>query len=170
MALVLGVSQDFPHRDELVMLTFGVVLFSLLIQGLSIKRLLRRLGIAESESGIMLHQRLTSEIIAADAAIEELEKMKRNRLLSTVAHDQLAIEYRQRLSQLEEKIEELRLNDGVIQQYQEREARIMVLRAEKSALLEAERSGLLDEDGLMELFVIIDRELEGIHNSSIKNQ
>ena len=112
----------------------------------------------------MLHQRLTSEIIAADAALEELEKMKKNRLLSPPVYDELTVEYQMRISQKEQEIEELRLNHESIHQYQECEARLMALRAEKSALLEAERSGMLDEDGLMELGVSIDRKMEAVRD------
>jgi CPA1 family monovalent cation:H+ antiporter len=43
MALSLGVS--LPFRDEILALTFGVVVFSILVQGLTIKPLVRGLKI-----------------------------------------------------------------------------------------------------------------------------
>jgi CPA1 family monovalent cation:H+ antiporter len=43
MALSLGVS--LPYRDEILVLTFGVVVFSILVQGLTIKPLVRGLQI-----------------------------------------------------------------------------------------------------------------------------
>lgn len=43
MALVLGLRLDFPQRDALVAATFGVVMFSLLVQGLTLGPLMRRL-------------------------------------------------------------------------------------------------------------------------------
>ncbi len=54
VALLLGLPPDFPHRDELLVAGFGVVLFSLLVQGLTVKPLLARLGLqggAEGEGG-----------------------------------------------------------------------------------------------------------------------
>ena len=45
MALVLTLSLDFPFRDTLVAMTFGVVVFSLIFQGVSIGALLKRLGL-----------------------------------------------------------------------------------------------------------------------------
>ncbi len=45
MAMALRLAGDFPHRDDLVAMTFSVVLFSLLVQGLTITPLLARLGL-----------------------------------------------------------------------------------------------------------------------------
>ncbi len=45
MAMVLGLDPALPYRSLLINMTFAVVLFSLVVQGLTIKPLLRRLGI-----------------------------------------------------------------------------------------------------------------------------
>jgi len=50
LALALSVDSGFPHRQQLLDLVFGVVVFSILVQGLTIKPLLRVLGLAESEA------------------------------------------------------------------------------------------------------------------------
>jgi len=42
LALALSLDSAFPYRDEILNLTFGVVVFSILIQGLSIKPLLAK--------------------------------------------------------------------------------------------------------------------------------
>jgi Na+:H+ antiporter len=46
LALALSLDSAFPYRDQILNLTFGVVVFSTLVQGLSIKPLLRILGLA----------------------------------------------------------------------------------------------------------------------------
>jgi CPA1 family monovalent cation:H+ antiporter len=51
MALVLGLDPGLPYRSLLVNMTFAVVLFSLVVQGLTIKPLLQRLGLARSQNG-----------------------------------------------------------------------------------------------------------------------
>jgi CPA1 family monovalent cation:H+ antiporter len=43
LALALSLDRKFPYRDQILNLTFGVVVFSILVQGLSIKPLLRML-------------------------------------------------------------------------------------------------------------------------------
>jgi CPA1 family monovalent cation:H+ antiporter len=46
MVLALSLPRDFAHRDLILHMTFGVVLLTLLVQGLTIRPLLRRLGLA----------------------------------------------------------------------------------------------------------------------------
>jgi len=45
-ALAFALPANTPHRDVLVAMAFGVVLFSLVVQGLSLPMLIRRLGFA----------------------------------------------------------------------------------------------------------------------------
>jgi monovalent cation:H+ antiporter, CPA1 family len=49
MVLALSLPRDFSHRDMILHVTFGVVLLTLLVQGLTIKPLLRSVGLARSE-------------------------------------------------------------------------------------------------------------------------
>ena len=46
MVLALSLPRDFSHREMILHMTFGVVLLTLLVQGLTIKPLLRRVGLA----------------------------------------------------------------------------------------------------------------------------
>lgn len=50
LALALSLTSTFPYREQLLNLTFGVVIFSILVQGLTIKPLVRILGIAPGSS------------------------------------------------------------------------------------------------------------------------
>jgi CPA1 family monovalent cation:H+ antiporter len=50
MVLALALPGSFPHRESIVTMTFGVVILSLFVQGLSIARLLRWLGIQDTET------------------------------------------------------------------------------------------------------------------------
>jgi monovalent cation:H+ antiporter, CPA1 family len=44
LALALGLTSEIPGRDEIVAIAFAVVAFSIFVQGLTIKPLMRRLG------------------------------------------------------------------------------------------------------------------------------
>ncbi len=50
IALALSLPEDFNGREEVLLLTFSVVLFSLVVQGLSLKPLIKKLGIVGSDS------------------------------------------------------------------------------------------------------------------------
>ncbi len=45
LALTLSLPSSVPLRDDIVIVTFGVVAFSVLAQGLTMPLLLRRLGL-----------------------------------------------------------------------------------------------------------------------------
>ena len=45
MVLALSLPIDFPHRAQLIAMTYGVVLLSLVLQGMSMPWLIRRLGL-----------------------------------------------------------------------------------------------------------------------------
>ncbi|MGP4074986.1 cation:proton antiporter [Halobacillus sp. K22] len=48
IALALSLPQDFGGREEVLLFTFCVVLFSLIVQGLTLKPLIQRLGITKA--------------------------------------------------------------------------------------------------------------------------
>lgn len=49
MALALSLPNDFPGKEAITVLTFGVVLFTLLVKGLTIEPLVNRLKISKDE-------------------------------------------------------------------------------------------------------------------------
>lgn len=51
IALALSLPPTFEGRDDVLVLTFSVVLFSLLVQGLTIKPLVMKLGLSEKQKG-----------------------------------------------------------------------------------------------------------------------
>ncbi|WP_327204723.1 cation:proton antiporter domain-containing protein [Paenibacillus sp. DMB20] len=51
IALALSLPSGFEGREDVLVLTFSVVLFSLLVQGLSIKRLVVKLGLGGEGRG-----------------------------------------------------------------------------------------------------------------------
>jgi CPA1 family monovalent cation:H+ antiporter len=50
LALTLSLDNTFPYRDRMLDLTFGVVVFSILVQSLTLKPLLRALGLADGRA------------------------------------------------------------------------------------------------------------------------
>jgi CPA1 family monovalent cation:H+ antiporter len=51
LALALGVPDSLPYRQEILTVTFGVIAFSVFVQGLTVTPLLRRLGQIPTRSG-----------------------------------------------------------------------------------------------------------------------
>jgi CPA1 family monovalent cation:H+ antiporter len=46
MAMVIGLDPAMPYRNLLTIMTFAVVLFSLIGQGLTIKMMVKKMGLA----------------------------------------------------------------------------------------------------------------------------
>ena len=49
LALSLGLPQDIPYRAEIITMAFAVVAFSVVVQGLTMTPLMRKLGLLESQ-------------------------------------------------------------------------------------------------------------------------
>jgi CPA1 family monovalent cation:H+ antiporter len=45
LALALGIPEEFPFRRQIILVTFAVVAFSVFVQGLTMKPLMRELGL-----------------------------------------------------------------------------------------------------------------------------
>ncbi len=77
LALVLNVPADVPGRETLQVVTFGVVLLSLVGQGLTMPVLVRRLGLAGGgEEPVSLRQRqvLVEGFVRAHEALDRLQE------------------------------------------------------------------------------------------------
>jgi CPA1 family monovalent cation:H+ antiporter len=162
MALVLGLEQRFPYRDTLEAATFGVVLFSLLVQGLTIGPLLKRLGLTETRVKRTEYQRLAGEVIAREAALRELERLRASEAYPNWAIKLLTEQYRAELAALLEARRALDLGDETLAEEQALEIRRLALLAEKSALSEAERRGWLEAEDWRRLAARIDAELTSL--------
>lgn len=157
MALVLSLGNNFPHRGDLLVLTFGVVLCSLLIQGLTTKQLLRKLNLVTQRGPQEEFGRISSEIVAIEAALKEIDDLKSRRILSETVYLKIKGDYEQRLSCMEKNRDQFAAQNDIWSRYQESEARRLAIHAEKSALREAYRSGLLEEEDLQDLMAKLDQ-------------
>ncbi len=159
MALALGLSLQFPHRDMLVAMTFSVVLFSLLVQGLSIGAVLKWFGLVSSQSNTR-YQHVIGQLLATRAALNELQQLQNNHLFPATAVSAVEEDYHIRQLQLETDIENLMTEDPSLVIRHTTEIRRLALLAEKSAILDAERAGLLSEEEYNALATAIDESLD----------
>jgi monovalent cation/hydrogen antiporter len=65
--------QPFPERDLILFLTFGVIFVTLVVQGLTLPALIRRLGV--HDDGGEEREELRARLGAADAALARLEEL-----------------------------------------------------------------------------------------------
>ena len=149
-ALALPVSlangQPFPHRDLVIFLTFCVIFSTLVLQGLSLPFIVRRLRVKEPRSE--QHERDVREKLA-QAALAHLNRLAEQRGTHPAALQQVIAIYRERLQHLHDDLAELL---GWSTQREQlvalRRLRLEALGAERSELIRLRREHRVD-DGLM---------------------
>lgn len=104
IALVLSLPRDFPGREELLIAAFSVVLFSLLVQGLSIKKLLSLLGMTKKDDSSNEYESLLALAHQYEAAISEIHKVKKRLFISKKVADDAVKECEEKLDVLQEEM------------------------------------------------------------------
>lgn len=163
MALALGLASTFPRRELLVVLTFGVVLFSLLAQGLTVGPLLQRLGLTGRKRETE-YRHLAGQLLGARAALAELERLRQRGLVSRALCEPLTQENQERIEHLEGQIAQLHVDNETLVEQQSRELRSRLLAAEKSAIQDARRNGVLNDDELRHLEEEVDTRLADLQS------
>ena len=107
IALVLSLPHDFTGREEILIITFSVVLFSLVFQGLSIKSLLSVLGLNKKAEGFTEYEQLIARGHRFETAINEIHTIRKNLFITESAAQEVIIEYERELSVLKSEMEQL---------------------------------------------------------------
>ncbi len=164
LALALGLSRDFPGRETWIAAAFGVVLFSLLGQGITLSPLLRHLQRAEKPTDPDGKGRLMSEGVACRAALLELESARLREAHPNWALELLVRQYQEKLTEIEKALDRIApdyRNSDFLAALKVRES---VLLAEKSAFQEAERRGWIEAGEWSRIARQIDAELVALEN------
>ncbi|MDP5272775.1 Na+/H+ antiporter [Chengkuizengella axinellae] len=162
IALALSLDADFPGREDILVLTFGVVLFSLVIQGLTIKPLVNFLGVTKTMESSLAYERTLSEIHQATAGRNAIEEMKSEATISPVIYTKLDNEYQGKLDALHKKLEHLYKEFPKLQEDQMTSARKKSLYAEYEAVEELAKqhliSGEIAEEEYKKIIDLLEKE------------
>lgn len=160
MAMALSLPFDYPLRESIIVTTFGVVLFTLLVPGLSLEPLVKALKLRPSDPQRDQYQALRGKRLLERDALHELKELKSCSKISDKNFELLAAETNQRLTSIEEQIEALHIADTSIEELQLQEARRHLLESRKDKLNRLGREGLINEEKLHKIKLDLDRELE----------
>lgn len=164
MVLVLGLPQNFPHRELLVTMTFGVVILSILAQGTTMAPLLRRLGIVTAHEEHLAYDAQRGAARAANAALAAIDAMDREGALHTELAASLRQQYQERLRAAEAAMQDLHTKQSALRQQELHAARRELLMVEKSAVLESYRKGTIGQHALESLLRDIDARLQRLES------
>jgi len=151
LALALSLPITLPQRDTLLSMTFGVMLFTLLGQGTTIQFLLRHLGLTARPQHRVDQERKMGRLFTARAGLRRLQRLHREGLLTDEMWLGLREDYHQAQRQLVEEVNELFTEHPELERELLLQARRDALQAERGALGDALRRGLLSDRTYEEL-------------------
>jgi len=158
-AAALSLPATLPNRDLLLTLTFGVVLFTLLTQGLTLRLVLERLGIGSEEVSRHDLELTLGRLRTIDAASREVEALRHADGIDPSLADRLVAGYAQRRQELRGELGVFSPRGDVLEQEQEHELRRRLLRIQQQAARAALARGQVSLSVFRELAAEIDGEL-----------
>jgi monovalent cation:H+ antiporter, CPA1 family len=168
LALALSLSLSFPDRPQILAMTFAVVSFTIVVQGLSIKPLLRILGLVREEEE--QYQRVRAERVAISSARDELVRLYRSHSISEPVYDQLRKDLDARSDQVREEITGFYAKDRNRLAEELRDARIQLITAEKSGIEQAIHEGLLSATNAAKIMDAADKRADEIAREAQKKE
>jgi NhaP-type Na+/H+ or K+/H+ antiporter len=147
LPLTLPDGRPFPHRETVVVLAFSVILVTLLLQGLTLPSIIRRLGFLPDDSN--LREEREALIGASQAALARLEEIDNTVVVDPQLLERVRSPYQERLTRLteEERVDpECRLTEGQGAAF--RQMRGDALSAERQAVVELRNQGKISEEVL----------------------
>ena len=162
LALALSLPAALgPQRDLVRVMTFGVVLFTLLVQSTTMKPLLRRLGISGREPIQVAYETRHARMMVFRAAALHLDHMQREGFLSQHAWETLKPELLERTEQMALDVRALQRVHPELAAAELDSARRELLRAQRGALRSLQRDGVISEEVFATLITEIDAGLAG---------
>ncbi|HEX6387778.1 MAG TPA: Na+/H+ antiporter [Anaerolineae bacterium] len=147
LALTLtGATFGVAVAQELRIMTFGVVLFTLMVQGTTIAGLIRRLGLADKPEQRVEQQRRQALLYARRAGQRELERLWRDGILFRDIWESMASVYDEEIDRYKLSLREHLQAYPELEQEMYLQARDGVIKAERSAVSDAARRGLISEE------------------------
>ncbi|MBD2096882.1 sodium:proton antiporter [Trichocoleus sp. FACHB-591] len=157
MALALSLPASLPGRGELIVLVFGAVLLSLVVQGLGLPWVVRQLQLSQISDAGQQVEELQAQLIAAKAAQDELDGLLKTGVLPRSIFEEMRSGYQVRVVSAEKtlrdlfnrRIDTVNVGNGAAETFGDRikldAIRRRLLLVEKGALNDALRKRVLSE-------------------------
>jgi CPA1 family monovalent cation:H+ antiporter len=163
LALTLtGETFGEMFANELRVMTFGVVLFTLLVQGTTIEALIRRLGLAGKPEHLVEYQRRQAKLFALRAGLHEINRLRQEGILFRDIWQAVSSVYNEEIDRSKLAVRDHLEAFPEIEQDLFLEARTDGLRAERSAITDAMQRDLISEEVHEELATEADKHLAAI--------
>ena len=146
LALTLSDGPFAEYASELQLMAFGVVLFTLLVQGMTIERLIVRLGLSGKPDHVIEQQRQQALLYANLAGRAELDRIADEGILTPEVHNALKQAYDKEILARREVFRRHLQHYPELEEEMVMQAREDILRAERNAIGDASRRGLIADE------------------------
>lgn len=150
MVLALSLPHTFEYRALLIDLTFGVVLVSILVQGLTMSPVLKWAGAVKGGRAHDEYTRMRAQLKATREALHALDAALADREIQESTYETVKQELAGRQAALETALAELEPSESVKASEVAR-TKSRLLEVERHAIHEAQETGLLDDKAAREL-------------------
>jgi CPA1 family monovalent cation:H+ antiporter len=158
LALSLPISLG-PQRDLLIDMAFGVVLFTLLIQGTTMRPLIRRLGIVVRSPSEIEYETRLARLTSIRAAGSQLDRRHQDGLVSTDTWERVKKMLRRQIDAVTDSVREIVREEPALENKEYETVRREVLRTRRSALFDLHHDGAISQDVLERLIGEVDAAL-----------
>jgi monovalent cation/hydrogen antiporter len=144
LPLTTDAGDDFPARNLILFLTFTVILVTLVGQGLTLPLVIRALRL--EDDGIEEREEVKARIKAAEAALARLEELVGEDWVREDTAERVRGSYRFRSNRFRARLDDG--DDGAIEMRSQDFQRLRreLLEAERAAILDLRRSGVISND------------------------
>jgi len=153
----------FPQRSMIIYLAFCLIVATLVVQGLTLPVLIRRLGLSEPV-GMKAEEQEARRVLLREALVHLDRKRSKNRDQSAMLGELIA-GYQQRLDAMPAERE--KRMQGLVDQARRSDAILEVLQAERAALIRLWDERQIDDEVLRTLQRELDLEESRVHTGSI---
>ncbi len=166
LPVVLSNGNPFPDRDKLLVMTFGLILFSLLVQGLTIQPLTKLLGLGpQSNEVIEKYEILNGKLSIIRTSRQKIQELVSQDSLSAEVAEKLVEEYNQRENSLSNEFQELEMPGELLMEEQLLSCRRQLFQLEKNSARELHSQGVLSARSLKVIWEEIDNRIAGNEES-----
>jgi CPA1 family monovalent cation:H+ antiporter len=148
--------------NEIRVMTFGVVLFTLVVQGTTIENLILKLGLAGRPDHLLEYERRQARLFALGAGLNEINHLGREGILFRDVWNAIQAVYNEEINETKHAVRDHLEAHPEIEQDLFIQARTEALRAERSAITKAMQSDLISDEVHEEITKEVDEQLAAI--------
>ncbi|MCJ7703867.1 MAG: Na+/H+ antiporter [Anaerolineales bacterium] len=169
LALALSLPETLgPEREEIQVMAFGVVLFTLLVQGLTMKPLINKMNLIKKNEAQEEYERRHARSVMAKSAYERLEQMYKQGLISAYIWEMMSAPLQQHAKALADAVTEALHADPSVEEEVFDTAMREMLASQRNSLNMLLRDGIISEETYAQLVVEVDTAIADPQSSQVR--